>query len=111
MKTPLTPHLLGFLIERGYTYCLAKTRSTSKVNASVIITLTPVKEKPVLENLPAGYDTYFKITREPMQMACGIDDTEIYVSIDLKRNKSRYAGDRSGSRVAEIVKQNNFAFE
>ncbi|HYK77963.1 MAG TPA: hypothetical protein VEV16_13385 [Daejeonella sp.] len=109
MKTPLTPHLLGFLIERGYTYCLAKTRSTSKLSASVIITLTPVKEKPMLETLPLGYDTYFRITREPMQMACGIDDTEIYISIDLKRN--RYAGDRSGSRVAEIIKQNNFAFE
>lgn len=88
MKTLLTPHLLGFLIERGYTYCLAKTQSISKLNASVRITLTPVKFRPVLEKLPFGYDTYYKITREPMQMACGIDDTEIYMSLDIKKSRS-----------------------
>jgi hypothetical protein len=89
MKTILTPHLLGFLIERGYTYCLAKTQNTSKADASVNITLTPVKVKPGLNNLPLGYDTYFKITREPMQMACGIDDTEVYLNLDLKQDRSR----------------------
>ena len=88
MKTILTPHLLGFLIERGYTYCLAKTRSISKMNASVRITLTPVKFKPVLQDLPMGYDSYYKITREPMQMASGIDDTEVYISLDLKQSQS-----------------------
>ena len=94
MKTVLTPHLLGFLIERGYTYCLAKTQTTSKASASVNITLTPVKVKPHLESLPAGYDTYFKITREPMQMACGIDDTEVYISLDLKNSKNKLQDER-----------------
>jgi len=95
MKTILTPHLLGFLIERGYTYCLAKTQVVSKTDASVNITLTPVKVKPELESMPTGYDTYFKITREPMQMACGIDDTEVYISLDLKQSKSRYQSGRA----------------
>lgn len=94
MKTVLTPHLLGFLIERGYTYCLASTKAISKADASVCITLTPVKVKPQLESMPSGYDTYFKITREPMQMACGIDDTEVYISLDLKRGSGRLQDER-----------------
>ncbi len=77
METILTPHALGLLIEQGYTYVLAKTKNVIKKDTSVSITLTPVKNKPRLEELPLEYDTYFKITREPMQMACGIDDTEI----------------------------------
>jgi len=99
MKTILTPHLLGFLIERGYTYCLAKTQVVSKTDASVNITLTPVKVKPELESMPAGYDTYFKITREPMQMACGIDDTEVYISLDLKQTKSRFQKEHTDEKV------------
>ncbi|MBC7744090.1 MAG: hypothetical protein H7096_03225 [Flavobacterium sp.] len=87
MKTVLTPHLLGFLIERGYTYCLAQTQILSKADAFIGITLTPVKVKPRMENMPVGYDTYFKITREPMQMACGIDDTEVYINLDIKPAK------------------------
>lgn len=106
MKTVLTPHLLGFLIERGYTYCLAKTQNVSKANASVNITLTPIKIKPQLENLPAGYDTYFKITREPMQMACGIDDTEVYISLDLKHGKDRIQDER----LSENLGQKNYAY-
>jgi hypothetical protein len=94
MKTVLTPHLLGFLIERGYTYCLAKTQTSTQSDSSVNITLTPVKVKPQLECLPLGYDTYFKITREPMQMACGIDDTEIYISLDLKHGNGRLQEER-----------------
>ncbi|HUH32464.1 MAG TPA: hypothetical protein VLZ28_00845 [Daejeonella sp.] len=106
MKTVLTPHLLGFLIERGYTYCLAKTQTTFKATASVNITLTPVKVKPKLESLPAGYDTYFKITREPMQMACGIDDTEVYITLDLKQNKHRIQDER----ISENRSKNSFVY-
>jgi hypothetical protein len=107
MKTILTPHLLGFLIERGYTHCLAKTQSVSKTNASVCITLTPVKVKPVLQDLPIGYDTYYRITREPMQMASGIDDTEVYISLNLKQN--RFSGASSGTK--NEVESNSYAFE
>ena len=101
MKTVLTPHLLGFLIERGYTYCLAKTQNVSKANASVNITLTPIKIKPQLESLPSGYDTYFKITREPMQMACGIDDTEVYISLDLRHGKDRIQDERLSENLGK----------
>ena len=106
MKTVLTPHLLGFLIERGYTYCLAKTKTISKAEASVSITLTPVKVKPQLESMPSGYDTYFKITREPMQMACGIDDTEVYISLDLKHGSGRLQDER----VSEGRGKNTYAY-
>ena len=101
MKTILTPHLLGFLIERGYTHCLAKTQVVSKTDATVSITLTPVKVKPQLENMPLGYDTYFKITREPMQMACGIDDTEVYISLDLKQTKNRFQQDGAEENMSK----------
>lgn len=94
MNTVLTPHILGFLIERGYTYCLAKTQNISRGDASVKITLTPIKIKPQLDSLPPGYDTYFKLTREPMQMACGIDDTEVYISLDLKQGRDRIQDER-----------------
>ncbi len=100
MKTILTPHLLGFLIERGYTHCLAQTQVVSKADASVIITLTPVKVKPELKSLPFGYDTYFKITREPMQMACGIDETVVYISLDLKENEPRLHQDQQRKKTS-----------
>jgi hypothetical protein len=106
MKTVLTPHLLGFLIERGYTYCLAKTNTISKAEASVNITLTPVKVKPELDSMPPGYDTYFKITREPMQMACGIDDTEIYISLDVKNGNGRLQEERA----SESLGKNSYAY-
>ena len=82
MKTLLTPYLLGFLIEKGFTYCLARTLTESNSDAYLELTLSPVKIKPDLENLPLEYDTFFKITREPMQMANGIDDTVVYVNLD-----------------------------
>lgn len=87
MRTLLTPNLLGFLIERGYTYCLAQTQIISRPEASVVITLTPVRIKPELKSLPGQYDNLFKITREPMQMAFGIKDTEVYIKLDVKKDK------------------------
>ncbi|GGH16957.1 PAS domain-containing protein [Mucilaginibacter phyllosphaerae] len=76
MKIPFTPQLLGDLIEKGYTYVLANTTSTEE-NAH--ITLKPVREKPKLSGLPDGFDTFYKITREPMQLACGVDGVTIEV--------------------------------
>ncbi|MEO8795933.1 MAG: hypothetical protein ABI390_10735 [Daejeonella sp.] len=107
MKTILTPHLLGFLIERGYTYCLAKTQLISKSNASISITLTPVKVKPQLQELPMGYDTFYRITREPMQMAVGIDDTEVYISLNHKPSDEF----RDISRAKQEVDKRTYAFE
>ena len=80
MKTFLTPQLLGFLIERGFTHCVAKTLINS-VNNSCEIILTPLKEEPEPGNYMPGYETCYMITREPLQMAGGMDQTEIYISL------------------------------
>ncbi|MBB5396746.1 PAS domain S-box protein [Mucilaginibacter sp. AK015] len=75
MKIPFTPQLLGDLIEKGYTHVLASTVADGHTN----LVLKPVREKPKLNNLPGGYETFYKITREPMQMACGVEDVIIEV--------------------------------
>lgn len=77
MKIPFTPQLLGDLIEKGYTYVLASTDSASADINSLV--LKPVREKPRLDNLPYGFATFYKITREPMQFACGVDGVTIEV--------------------------------
>ena len=82
MKVQLTPPILDYLIEQGYTYCLSRTQSINKGSTDVTITLTPVTGRPRLETLPSGYDTYFNITQEPKQMAQGVDETEILVDLE-----------------------------
>ncbi|MFA6086071.1 PAS domain-containing protein [Mucilaginibacter sp.] len=77
MKIPFTPQLLGDLIEKGYTYMLANTNTDGSAESTII--LKPVREKPDLSNLPQGYETFYKITREPMQLACADADTIIMV--------------------------------
>ena len=67
---------------QGYKYCLSKTSNIEGRDASVSITLTPVKSRPIIRFLPKGYDTYFSIMHEPLQMADGIDDTEVLINID-----------------------------
>ena len=80
MKIPFTPQLLGDLIEKGYTYLLASTAAEPSMETA--LTLKPVRKKPVLYNLPDGYETFYKITREPMVMAAGITDTSIMVEYE-----------------------------
>lgn len=80
MELPLTPQALGELFEKGYTYALVKTENTSE--DSVRITLKPVREKPDLQQLPAGFETYYRLTQEPLQMVCGVDRTQIVIDID-----------------------------
>lgn len=80
MKIPFTPQLLGDLIEKGYTYMLANT--TSGASAETAITLKAVRQKPSLTNLPEGYETYYRITREPMIMAAGVSETVIMIEYD-----------------------------
>ncbi|MDF3076218.1 MAG: hypothetical protein K0S09_107 [Sphingobacteriaceae bacterium] len=77
MEATLTPQLLGELIEKGYKYTAAQTHNLS--NGTIKILLKPLREKPQLTLLPAGFDTYYRITREPLQMACGVDGTSIMV--------------------------------
>lgn len=48
----------------------------TKDNSDAITTiLVPVRKKPDLNNLPQGYTTFYKITGEPMQLACGAEET------------------------------------
>nr|WP_294943891.1 PAS domain S-box protein [uncultured Mucilaginibacter sp.] len=80
MKISFTPQLLGDLIEKGYTYLLASTASEPAMQT--VLTLKPVRKKPELYNLPEGYETFYKITREPMVMAAGIADTAIVLDYE-----------------------------
>lgn len=89
MKTILTPQLLGFLIEQGYTHCFSHTEY-NEADQTCIITLTPVKAKPELQLMPEDFDTFYKITREPLQMTFGIDDTKVYLNLDLKMDKRTF---------------------
>lgn len=80
MKIPFTPQLLGDLIEKGYTYMLANINADQVTDMTIV--LKPVREKPDLSHLPAGYETFYKITREPMQLACNGIDTIIMVDYE-----------------------------
>jgi PAS domain S-box-containing protein len=98
MNIPLTPQLLGDLIEKGFTYMLASSPYPADSDNSPII-LKPVKNLPVLQNLPAGYQTYYKITREPLQMACGIDNTTVLLD---------YATDNESISGADVYNDSYF---
>lgn len=86
MTTPLNTRILGYLIEKGYGFVFAKNEEDTKTG-TLTITLLPVREKPEVEHLPAGFETYYQITQEPMQMACGIDNATMVV-IDLPLDES-----------------------
>jgi len=77
MEAPLSPQLLGELIEKGYKYAAAQTINLDE--GKIRIMLKPLREKPMLSSLPAGFDTYYRITGEPLQMVCGVEDTNVVV--------------------------------
>ncbi|MFD0793135.1 PAS domain-containing protein [Mucilaginibacter litoreus] len=79
MRIPFTPQLLGDLIEKGYTYMLASSKSDEQNAETTHIILLPVREKPRLTDLPEGFETFYKITREPLQLACGIEGVVVEV--------------------------------
>jgi PAS domain S-box-containing protein len=81
MKIPFTPQLLGDLIEKGYTYLLAS--GAAEPSLETTLTLKPVRKKPELYNLPQGFETFYKITREPMVMAAGISETIIMLDYEI----------------------------
>lgn len=82
MNIPFTPQLLGDLIEKGYTYVLASSQANPQLADITHMVLKPVRKKPNLINLPAEFDTFYKITREPMQLACGVDGVIVEVDYD-----------------------------
>src|SRR6476661_1328389 len=87
MTTALTIELLGQLIDSGYAYCLVKEQPLENVE-EVMTVLCPVRSKPYIAHLPEGYHTYYRITREPLQMAKQeqqvlVDLTEIHLLPDM----------------------------
>ncbi|OJW16515.1 PAS domain S-box protein [Mucilaginibacter sp. 44-25] len=88
MRIPLTPQLLGDLIEKGYNYVLVSEKSADDQES---ILFKPVRTKPRLDQLPERFETFYRITREPMQMACGIEG--VNVEIDYHINNPGVTGD------------------
>jgi len=56
--------------------------TTAGSNDETTIVLKPVRKKPSLLSLPDGYEAYYRITREPMQLACSVDDTTVLVDYE-----------------------------
>ena len=81
MQKILTIELLERLISQGYRYCFSRTTVILGDDADICITLLPVKYIPVVTRLPERFDTYFKISEEPRQMAMSIDETIILVDL------------------------------
>lgn len=67
METLLTPQLLGSLLDQGYTYAMAKIEIFTEDELEVI-SLTPLKEKPGVEDIPEEFHTFYKLTHEPLQL-------------------------------------------
>lgn len=81
MKTKLTKRLLGYLIKKGYKYCLSKTFFLENKDTNVGIILKPVKKHPQLQKLPSPYDTYLNITEEPLQMTSEAFGAQVFVEL------------------------------
>lgn len=84
MKTELTKRLLGFLIKRGYKYCLSQITYINKQDTNTGITLKPVKKHPNLGNLPRPFQNYYNIIHEPLQMASGMTGSQVWVELSGK---------------------------
>ena len=85
MKTVLTKRLLGFLIKKGYKYCLSKTSFLDQQHApSIGIMLKPVRKHPLLQKLPKPYENYFTINQESLSMASGNFDKQVMVELSEK---------------------------
>ena len=81
MHKILTVELLDELMRQGYRYCLSRTTTILGEDADTCITLKPVKQAPVLKQLPLEYDTFFRINEEPRQMALGVEETIILIDL------------------------------
>ncbi|HEY0053952.1 MAG TPA: ATP-binding protein [Pedobacter sp.] len=82
MEKTLTPYLLGALLDQGYTYALAKIEDSNEESSTEIIRLNPVKKQPALRELPDGFQTFYKLTQEPLQIISGNSDTKVLVSFN-----------------------------
>ncbi|RYE23738.1 MAG: hypothetical protein EOP42_22975 [Sphingobacteriaceae bacterium] len=87
MQTILTKRLLGFLIEKGYTYCLSQISAVDYQDAKVNILLKPVKKHPILHDLPHPYQRYYDLLVEPFLMSSGIAGTQVLVELSTAEAK------------------------
>lgn len=87
MRTILTKRLLGFLIEKGYTYCLSQISAIDHQDAKIGILLKPVKKHPVLHDLPKPYQRYYDLLVEPFLMSSGIAGTRVLVELSSAEAK------------------------
>lgn len=55
------------------------------------IVLKPVKIQPVIQQLPYGYQTYYRITQEPVQMCCGNTGATVWVEYEESLMDTRIA--------------------
>jgi hypothetical protein len=93
MKTKLTKRLLGFLIKRGYKYCLSSTYFNDSDIAPVAITLKPVIKHPLLQKLPSPYNTYLNLLDGFWTLLFANPDREVFVELseaDFKRYHTLY---------------------
>jgi two-component system, OmpR family, phosphate regulon sensor histidine kinase PhoR len=97
VETLLTSQILGTLIDQGYTYALARSELYADDDIETI-RLSPLKEKPQLPELPNGYQTFYKLTHEPLQMLSSGENIRLLVDmepqIDFFSSDSDYCDDR-----------------
>lgn len=83
--TVLTPELLARLDSEGFIYFLGNSEllSTDDITGICVrIYLIPVKTNPEKDGLPAGYESWFDIKEEGLEMAIGVDSVEFVVNLD-----------------------------
>jgi hypothetical protein len=83
MQKLLTTNLLQLLIRLGYQYVLVKRTAVYGEDADTCIILTPVKFKPVLAELSENYNAFFEISKEPFEMAKGVNGAIVLVDISV----------------------------
>ncbi len=97
MEILLTPQILGTLIDQGYIYALARSELYAGGDSETVH-LSPLKEKPKLSELPNGYQTFYKLTHEPLQMLASGVNTRLLIDVEPQMDffscDSDYCDDR-----------------
>lgn len=70
---------------------LASTKE-DPFTTEIPIKLRPVKQKPALTDLPQGFETFYQITREPMQMLC--DNGQIAVTVEYEADDNKMSEEK-----------------
>ena len=79
MHRELTIDLIGTLLKCGYTHFLSRTQPLSDNSAAVGVTLTPVKDPSILNNIPRNCNTVYQISESAI--ALGMANAIILVDI------------------------------